>query len=240
MDECECLRAENARLRSLLDAHGIPFGLPEERSFARPTGDAATIYRGSSPDEKLTLFRSLFRGREDVYALRWEKGEKHGYAPAADMDWRTINAAPPEKRKEAARKTRSLLPLTDAAIRDHLEGKVTIGIYPLLPDETCSLLAVDFDKSEWQKDATAFLATCHHSNVPATLERSRSGNGGHIWFFFDRPVPAADARRLGAALLTRTTEARHEVSLDSYDRLFPNQDTMPKGGFGNLIALPLQ
>jgi superfamily II DNA or RNA helicase len=240
MEECELLRTENARLHSLLDAHGIPSGLPEEPPSGTPPGDTATVHKGSTPDEKLTLFRSLFRGREDVYALRWEKGDKQGYAPAADMDWRALNAAPLEKRKEVARKTRSLRLLTDATIRDHLEGKVTIGIYPLLPDETCSLLAVDFDKSGWQQDAGAFLAACHRFNVPAALERSRSGNGGHIWFFFDRPVPAADARRLGAALLTRTTEARHEVSLDSYDRLFPNQDTMPKGGFGNLIALPLQ
>ena len=102
-----------------------------------------------------------------------------------DMDWRALNAAPLEKRKEVARKTRSLRLLTDATIRDHLEGKVTIGIYPLLPDETCSLLAVDFDKSGWQQDAGAFLAACHRFNVPAALERSRSGNGGHIWFFFD-------------------------------------------------------
>lgn len=237
---CVQLESENARLRSLLAARGIPFGLPEEQLLAKPSDDAATIHRGSTPDEKLRLFRSLFRGREDVYALRWEKGPKHGYAPAADMDWRAIDAAPAEKRKEVARKTRALRPLTDDAIRDHLEGKLTIGIYPLLPDETCALLAVDFDKSGWQKDAAAFLATCRRFNVPAVLERSRSGNGGHVWFFFDRPVPANDARRLGAALLTRTTESRHEVSLDSYDRLFPNQDTMPKGGFGNLIALPLQ
>jgi superfamily II DNA or RNA helicase len=240
LNACVQLETENARLRSLLAARGIPFGLPEEQLLAKPSDDAATVHRGSTPDKKLRLFRSLFRGREDVYALRWEKDKKHGYAPAANMDWRAIGAAPAGKRKEVARKTRSLRPLTDDAIRDHLEGKLTIGIYPLLPDETCALLAVDFDKSGWQKDAAAFLAACRRFNVPAVLERSRSGNGGHVWFFFDRPVPATDARRLGAALLTRTTEARHEVRLDSYDRLFPNQDTMPKGGFGNLIALPLQ
>jgi superfamily II DNA or RNA helicase len=237
--ECARLNAENARLRSVLADHGLvpkPVGHP----VANPSEVRTGINNRSSPDAKLQLFKSLFRAREDVYALRWEKGEKHGYAPAADMDWNAIHAAPLDKRKQVARKTRSLRPLTGAAIRDHLEGKATIGIYPLLPDETCWLLAVDFDKSGWHEDAAAFLTTCHSFEVPAYLERSRSGNGGHIWIFFDRPVLAADARRLGAALLTRTTESRHEIGLDSYDRFFPNQDTMPKGGFGNLIALPLQ
>jgi len=109
-----------------------------------------------------------------------------------------------------------------------------------LPDETCWFLALDFDKKSWMADACAFLATCRHFQVPAAVERSRSGNGAHVWTFFDRPVLATDARRLGCALLTRTMEKRHEIGLDSYDRLFPSQDTLPKGGFGNLIALPLQ
>jgi superfamily II DNA or RNA helicase len=238
--ECARLDAENARFRSILAAHGLLPKPVEEHPVVNSLEVSSGIHNGSAPNEKLQLFKSLFRGREDVYALRWERGEKHGYSPAADMDWNAIHAAPPDKRKQVARKTRALRPLTDAAIRDHLEGKATVGVYPLLPDETCWLLAVDFDKSGWHKDATAFLTTCQSFHVPACLERSRSGNGGHIWIFFDRPVPAVDARRLGAALLTRTTESRLEIGLDSYDRFFPNQDTMPKWGFGNLIALPLQ
>jgi superfamily II DNA or RNA helicase len=238
--ECARLNAENARFRSILAAHGLLPKPAEDHPVAKSSESSTGIHNGSPPSVKLQIFKSLFRGREDIYALRWERGEKHGYAPAADMDWNAIHSAPPDKRKHVARKTRTLRPFTDAAIRDHLEGKATIGIYPLLPDETCWLLAVDFDKSGWHDDATAFLTTCHGFNVPACLERSRSGNGGHIWIFFDRPVLAVDARRLGAALLTRTTESRHEIGLDSYDRFFPNQDTMPKGGFGNLIALPLQ
>jgi superfamily II DNA or RNA helicase len=237
--ECARLNAENARFRSMLAAHGL-LPKPVEHPVAGPSDVRTCINNASPPDTKLQLFKSLFSGRQDVYALRWERGGKHGYAPAADMDWHAIHAALPEKRKQVARNTRSLRPLTDAAIRDHLEGKTTMGIYTLLPDETCWLLAVDFDKSGWHEDAGAFLTTCRSFNVPAYLERSRSGNGGHIWIFFDRPVPAVDARRLGAALLTKTTESRHEIGLDSYDRFFPNQDTMPKGGFGNLIALPLQ
>lgn len=110
----------------------------------------------------------------------------------------------------------------------------------MLPDETCWFLAADFDKKTWEYDSLAFLETCQELNVPAALERSRSGEGGHIWVFFDRALPAITARKLGCVLLTRTMERRHQLGLDSYDRLFPNQDTMPKGGFGNLIALPLQ
>ena len=125
-------------------------------------------------------------------------------------------------------------------VENHLFGKETIGVYPLLPDETCWFLAVDFDKKSWQEDARAYLDTCATMGVPVSLERSRSGNGGHIWIFFDQPLPAVTARKMGSAILTRTMDRRHQLGLDSYDRFFPNQDTMPKGGFGNLIALPLQ
>ncbi|MCF6284566.1 MAG: DEAD/DEAH box helicase [Candidatus Hydrogenedentes bacterium] len=119
-------------------------------------------------------------------------------------------------------------------------GKKTIGLYPLLKDETCWFLAADFDKADWEEDSTAFLETCGDADIPAYLERSRSGKGGHVWIFFEEPVPAALARRLGCALLTRAMEKRHHIGFDSYDRFFPSQDNMPKGGFGNLIALPLQ
>jgi superfamily II DNA or RNA helicase len=136
--------------------------------------------------------------------------------------------------------------VTDDVISWHLTGKdaaglpFVAGVYPLLLDETCHFLAIDFDKEGWQEDAVAFLATCRRFDLPAALERSRSGRGGHVWMFFDRAIPAALARRLGSFLLTETMEGRPDIGLDSYDRLFPNQDTMPQGGFGNLIALPLQ
>jgi superfamily II DNA or RNA helicase len=236
--EFKRLRDENARLRAML-------GIPDSGAASRPEASTPDLRKSggdlTTPAGKIALFRSLFRGREDVYAVRWEgKAGKSGYSPAAAMDWRAINAARPEERKCIARKTRILLPLTEEVIRKHLTGKHTVGIYPLLPDETCWFLAVDFDKKCWMADSTAFLQTCHRFHLSAIVERSRSGNGTHVWTFFDRPVLAADARKLGCALLTRTMEKRHEIGLDSYDRLFPSQDTLPKGGFGNLIALPLQ
>jgi superfamily II DNA or RNA helicase len=237
-EECKRLREENARLRAMLGISGSGEASQAEGITAdlrKSGGDLTT------PEGKIALFRSLFRGREDVYAVRWEgKGGKSGYSPAAAMDWRAINAARPEERKRIARKTRTLLPLTEDVIRKHLTGKHTVGIYPLQPDETCRFLAIDFDKKSWMPDSTAFLQTCRRFHVPAIIERSRSGNGAHVWIFFDRPILAADARKLGCALLTQTMEKRHEIGLDSYDRLFPSQDTLPKGGFGNLIALPLQ
>jgi hypothetical protein len=187
------------------------------------------------------LFRSLFRGREDIYAIRWENNDgRSGYMPKADRDWKSYLSAKDEDRKKVDRLTRTYRPLTDDVIHGHLIGEQTVGVYPLLQDETCWLLAVDFDKNAWQEDTVAFLAACSELSVPAALERSRSGKGGHVWIFFERAIPASTARKLGCAILTRTMESRHQLGLDSYDRLFPNQDTMPKGGFGNLIALPLQ
>ena len=239
-EKCERLREENVRLRAML---GIPDSGAGAALFAAaaPGGSTKVTPTPYTPEEKIDLFQRLFRGREDIYAVRWEgKGGKSGYSPAAAMDWRAINAARPEERKRVARRTRMLLPLTGEAIRKHLTGKHSVGIYPVLPDETCWLLAVDFDKKSWMADSTTFRQTCRRFCVPAILERSRSGNGAHVWMFFDRPVLALDARKLGCALLTRTMEKRHEIGLDSYDRLFPSQDTLPKGGFGNLIALPLQ
>ena len=242
-EECNRLREENARLRTML---GIPESVAAETDSASNSEVSAADSRKSgrdlsTPEGKITLFLNLFHGREDVYAVRWEgKAGKSGYSPAATMDWRAINAARPEERQFVARKTRMLLPLTGEVIRKHLIGKQTIGIYPLLPDETCWFLAVDFDKKSWMTDSTAFVQTCRRFHVPVIVERSRSGNGSHAWMFFDRPVLAADARKLGCALLTLTMRKRSEIGLDSYDRLFPSQDTLPKGGFGNLIALPLQ
>lgn len=211
---------------------------------------AAPISNQSGEEAKIALFRSLFRGREDVYARRFEsrKTGKSGYQPDCENEWLPGVCLKP-KIKCSHCDQRRFIPLSDAVIRNHLlgrkpaepEGKdFTIGIYPLLPDETCWFLAVDFDKSLWKEDAGAFRYTCSSHGVPASLERSRSGNGAHVWIFFSEQVPSRLAQSLGSLLLTEATERRSEIGLKSYDRFFPNQDTLPENGFGNLIALPLQ
>lgn len=218
--ECARLRAENRDLRQRL-------GLPKEQASIPRIVPAVLITDSlinskSSPDEKVGLFRSLFRGREDVYAVRWEgRNGKTGYSPAYRKVWSNPFQRKPDEPKE-------YFPLTAHVIHDHLTGKLTAGVYPLLTDETCWFLAADFDKATWQDDVLAFLQTCADWRIPAALERSRSWCGGHVWVFFDAPLPASLARKLGAAILTRTMECRHQLGLDSYDRLFPSQDTMPR------------
>ena len=205
------------------------------------------VHARSPASEKIALFRSLFRGRQDVYPRRFESrtSGRTGYAPACGNEWvRGICEKP--RIKCADCQHRAFLPVTDEVIRCHLSGKdsagndFVAGVYPMLADETCHFLAIDFDKDSWQDDVLAVMATCRRLEVPAALERSRSGNGGHVWIFFDAAVPATLARKLGSYILTETMEQRPELGLTSYDRLFPNQDTLPKGGFGNLIALPMQ
>jgi hypothetical protein len=160
-------------------------------------------------------------------------------APACANEWRAgVCEKPRIKCSDCA--NRLLVPLSDSVIYGHLAGKRTVGIYPLLADDTCHFLAVDFDEADWREDARAFVQSCHELGVPAALEISCSGNGAHAWLFFADQVPARDARRLGTAIISHTCSRTRQLQLASYDRLFPNQDTMPKGGFGNLIALPLQ
>jgi superfamily II DNA or RNA helicase len=243
LKQCASLREENERLRKLLglrpgDLAPTPKPIVSEPSAAYTSANQIT--NGSSVENQIALFRSLFRGREDAYPVRWEgrKGNS-GYSPACAKEWnRPFCRKPMVKCSDC--ENRDLKPVTDAVIHGHLLGKHTVGVYPLLPDETCWFLAVDFDKKSWQEDVAFFLRTCNEIGVSAALERSRSGKGGHVWMFFDRPVSASLARKFGCAILTRSMERRHQIGLDSYDRFFPSQDTMPKGGFGNLIALPLQ
>ena len=205
------------------------------------------INHNSSTADKIALFRSLFHGRDDVYPRRFEnrKTKKSGYAPACGNEWVPGVCAKP-KIKCLDCMHRRFLPVTNEVIQSHLLGvdsrgrDFVMGLYPMLLDETCFFLVADFDKASWQEDAVAFLRTCQQMKLPAALERSRSGNGAHVWLFFASSIPASLARRLGSHLLTETMEKNPGMGLDSYDRLFPNQDTLPKGGFGNLIALPLQ
>jgi len=231
------LKSENARLIALLDAHGIEWRLPQSTAVVAREPETAKL----STAAKIVLFRRLFRGRTDVYPVRWEgkTSGKAGYAPACANEWRAGVCEKP-RIKCGDCNHRLLIPLTDAVIYDHLAGEHTVGVYPLLEDDTCYFLAVDFDEADWRDDARAFMQSCEELGVPAALEISRSGNGAHAWVFFANRVSARDARRLGTAIISHTCSRTRQLRLESYDRLFPNQDTMPKGGFGNLIALPLQ
>ena len=195
----------------------------------------------TTPTEKVALFRQRFRGRGDVYPKLWTNAKtgRTGYAPACSNEWvRGICEKPRVKCGECP--NQAFIPVSDQAILDHLQGRHVIGVYPLLNDETCWFLAADFDKNSWTEDVAAFRETCRHAGLSVAVERSRSGCGAHVWFFFTAPVAARTARAMGCYLITDTMARRHELSMGSYDRLFPNQDTMPRGGFGNLIALPFQ
>ncbi|MBA3402288.1 MAG: DEAD/DEAH box helicase family protein [Actinobacteria bacterium] len=232
--EVDRLRAENERLRTLLALRQRSpqiFTAAKQNSRTPTSRSSPSVATTSTPSEKIALIRSLFRGREDVYALRWENSRsgKSGYTPAVAGGWGGARDAP-----------KLYLPLSDEAIEKHLRGCESIGIYPLLKDDSCWLLACDLDGSAWHLDAMALLEACTDTDVPAVLERSRSGSGAHLWVFFTSPVAAASARRLGALLLREAMASRAELDLASYDRLFPSQDFLPQKGFGNLIALPLQ
>jgi len=239
LDSIAALQAENARLMALLDAHGIDWRVHPPQFTPKPTPEPTTSRL--SPEAKVRLFRDVFRGRTDVYPVRWESSTtgRTGYSPAC-MNDRVVGVCQKPRIKCSDCEHRALAPVTDPVIYDHLAGTYTVGIYPLLQDNSCHFLAVDFDEQEWRDDALAFIDSCKTLGVPAALEISRSGNGAHVWIFFSQRVNARDARRLGTALISHVCERTRQLTLASYDRLFPNQDTMPKGGFGNLIALPLQ
>ncbi|HSM43463.1 MAG TPA: DEAD/DEAH box helicase family protein, partial [Acidimicrobiia bacterium] len=197
--------------------------------------------RGLTSAEKLRLFGERFRGRLDVFAKRWtnKRSGRSGYAPACANEWvRGVCEKPRIRCGDCP--NQAFLLVTDQVLLDHLLGRHVAGVYPLLPDDTCWFLAADFDGDSWREDVRALRDTCRELDLTPAIERSRSGRGAHAWFFFDEPVTAAAARNLGCFLITETMSRRHELPMSSYDRLFPSQDTLPKGGFGNLIALPFQ
>jgi len=237
--ECAQLRAENTRLISLLEKHGIAHFV--EPPLLAPSASPPRANSNLSTEQKIALFRKLFHGRTDVYPIRWEKkdGSKAGYTPACSNEWKA-GLCDKKRVKCSDCGNRLLLPLADHVIYDHLAGEHVVGIYPLLVDDTCHFLAADFDEADWRDDAKAFAVSCHELSVPVAIEISRSGAGAHAWIFFSSTVSARDARRLGSAIISHTCARTRQLKLESYDRLFPNQDTLPKGGFGNLIALPLQ
>ena len=246
----EILRKENTELRSLLCAHGIEYK-------PRPTNVIDSIYSPISLpvfklslDERVALFMSLFKGREDVFARRWfsKSTGKAGYQPVCVNEWRR-GVCDKKTYKCAECPNRDFAPLTSQDVYRHLEGKDenccdVVGLYAIMPDNNCSFLCTDFDdkscKHGYKDDVLAFVGVCRDWQIPYAIERSRSGNGAHVWIFFEEPLPAFKARRLGNAILTEAMNHDGRMSLNSYDRFFPNQDRMPEGGFGNLVALPLQ
>ncbi|WP_419656340.1 restriction endonuclease, type I, R subunit type III [Desulfosarcina variabilis str. Montpellier] len=247
----ERLRKENSRLRAQLElsASKPPAKTSENTEIVEktPCGESvaynfkSVVDHTSDSSAKIHLFMSLFKGRSDVYAQRWENKNKgtSGYSPVCLNQWQPGVCKKP-KISCSKCENKDYAVLDQNAIENHLRGNSVVGVYPMLQDETCHFLAVDFDEADWQSDISVFRNVCLERSMPVAVERSRSGNGGHVWFFFEAPVPATLARKLGTVLLTTAMNKRHEIQFKSYDRLFPSQDTMPKGGLGNLIALPLQ
>lgn len=238
--ENEKLRAENSYLQECLSANKDL----KISDFANTQTDISTytcINQNSPAAQKIELYMSFFKGRPDVYAKRWINHKKGtaGYSPVCTNEWRKGYCYKP-KVKCVTCQNQAFAPYDQQAVKAHLTGNVEAGVYPMLDDETCYFLAIDFDKSNWQESTTIIRRICDDWDISCGVERSRSGNGAHIWFFFEEAVPASLARKFGSALLTYAMAKNNQVGFDSYDRLFPNQDTIPAGGLGNLIVLPFQ
>ncbi len=188
---------------------------------------------------QIQLFKSVFKGREDVFAIRWEKEKKSGYMPAYFYDPYMYRAHKMKGGTFQNYTEKTYLKLTDQEIAKHFRGEQLIGVYPLLQDNTSNFIVADFDKANWIDDARKFLKACDEKNIPAYIERSRSGNGGHVWIFFDQPYPAIRSRKILISILEQIGVFSVFDKSSSFDRLFPNQDFLSGKGLGNLIALPL-
>lgn len=205
--------------------------------FKQTAQKAGLVTSQSSAQEKITLFRSLFRGRPDVHAHGFRRKDGGiGYVPACANEWKrgTCPRAESPKAKCSLCSKQAFLPLTDSAIVRHFKGaddrlRDVIGLYVLRDDSTTSVLVMDFDKNGWQDAVSAIRTVAKSRGLQASVERSRSGNGGHIWFFFDRPISAKLARDFGSALVTEAMRRTKTVKFDAYDRMFPAQTTIPEG-----------
>ena len=185
----------------------------------------------SLSQSQINIFRSLFKGREDIYAVRWEKDGRSGYMPAYQFDWNEFMAHKAKGGTIRNFENKTLLPLSDGIIHNHLQGQKTIGIYPLLQDNRSCFVAADFDGENWAEESLRYLGICEQNNIPVYLERSRSGNGGHVWIFFEESYPAVKSRQIAFEMIRKVfgiSEFQKDVS---FDRLFPNQDYLSKEGF---------
>lgn len=247
----EVLHKENEVLKSLLKIHGIEYETRMKEDMNKPIYSLVSVPTITlSIDERIRLFQSLFKGREDVFARRWfsKTTGKSGYQPVCINEWKQ-GLCDKKKYRCAICPNRNFAPLTTQDMYRHLEGKDeyccdVVGLYAIMQDNNCAFLCADFDdkncKYGYKEDVLAFVGVCREWLIPYAIERSRSGNGAHVWIFFEAPLPASKARRLGNAILTEAMTRNGQMSFKSYDRFFPNQDYLPEGGFGNLVALPLQ
>jgi len=190
-------------------------------------------------EHKIGVYKSLFRGRDDTYAVRWEKEGRTGYMPARKVDWSNYDKHKAQGGTFKNYQHKEDLPFDDSAIESHIRGNETCGIYPLLEDNTSFFIAVDFDKENWKETILELYKTCGKFSIKSYIERSRSGNGGHLWVFFENAFPAKQSRKIMFEILRQAGIISHFEKEPSFDRLFPNQDFHSGKGFGNLISLPL-
>src|SRR4030042_1897191 len=195
-----------------------------------------------TPQEKINIFKGIFKGREDIFAKYWEKADKSasGYSPVCLNEWKRGICDKTNKKKCHDCQNQNYALFDDKYVEEHLRGYRTYGIYPLLKNNSSYFIAVDFDGDNWQRDSLKFYKKCKKHNLPAYIERSRSGNGGHVWMFFANNYPAYKSRNIIINILRESEIIDQFDKDDSFDRIFPNQDILSGKGFGNLIALPIQ
>ena len=226
IEKIKYLESKVDYLEQLLTIHNIPY----DKNFT------LDIKTNLSNQEKLNIYKNYFKGRSDCYAMRWEREDKSGYAPAYLPSVKYLS-----KEEKSKLSFKNLYEhLNDEVFISHLVGNETIGIYPILEDQTCYFLAFDFDEKSWKSDVTNLSHTLKHEHISHLIEISRSGKGAHLWMFFEQPVLSKDARKLGRFFLTKTMMTYGMSNFKSYDRMFPAQDSIDSDGIGNLIALPLQ